>query len=70
MNAKVYVWSVVENSRRRFGVGRCPRNAEIVGEWHKPYDPNTGTTSEQWSYWPYHHHEQPAGKWLHERMPA
>ena len=65
----IKVWSAVENSKRRFGVGRAPRSAAIVGEWVKLYDPNTGTASENWSYQPKNHQPQPAGKWLHERMP-
>ena len=66
----IKVWSTVENSRRRFGVGRAPRNAAIVGEWVHLYDPITGETSERRSYQPKNHQPQPDGKWLHERMPA
>ena len=63
------MWSITENSKTRFGVGRSPKGASICGTFQKLYDPNTGTASEQWSYQPAPHASQPSQKWLYERTP-
>ena len=65
----IKVWSTVENNRRRFGMGRPPRGVTIVGEFEKLYDPNTGTTSDRFSYQPTNYAPQPNSKWLYERVP-
>jgi len=68
MNA-VTVWSIVENNKTRYGVGRRPKGAAIIGKFVKLYNPNTGCISEHYSYQPRNHAQQPNGRWLYERMP-
>ena len=70
MDYTVVVWSTVEDNKRRFWAGRKPgKSASRVGEFTKLYDPNTGTTSERWSYQPANHAQQPTQEWLYDRMP-
>ena len=66
----VTVWSMTENSKTRFGVGRKPKGAGVVGRFEKLYDPNTGATSESYSYQPVPHTSQPSQEWLYWRMPG
>ena len=70
MSNWIGVWSSVQDNKRKFYVGRHPQNAALVGKFEKLYDPNTGTTSDHYSYWPIHHQPQPDGKWLYFRTPV
>ena len=72
MTKKVSVWRTIEEGKLRFWIGRKPgKSWGIAGEFVKLYNPDTGTTSENWSYQKSNQYApQPTQKWLYDRMPA
>ena len=66
----VNVWSVTERNRTKFYIGRKPGKVAChVGRFEKLYDPDTGATSEFYSYIPTRYAQQPSQEWLYRMMP-
>ena len=64
---EIWVWSITQENKTRFGIGRKPRGAGIVGTFEKLYDPMTGMDSEHYSYQPRPFMPQPDAKWLYNK---